>query len=327
MDAMSSRPITLRAYQSPRSRPGAGSTFALRRLLFVLIGLVQLAWQGASCAQMVFTGIPLTTVSDSFFEQSSIGFGFSIPGSGRVVGLGPDGRRTPDGAIHFAYRPSNALGPMGGRPPGSGLQGGFGHRGNRGGGSGLNFGFAQGSNRMLAQTTATVTVPNGGSGFFYSGTVTPFVTGFVPVVGGFASGPIVHPTPAAQMLPYARATGDGSEFAKPPYAMARRSASSHAARRPAVKTHAGKGRAAKANRLDASSAAQADESVSDIRRRRQAKQAHEVASLLNKAQLAIDDNKLAVAEVHLRSAARRASGEERQKILEQLKAVHRSRSE
>ncbi|MBW3600438.1 MAG: hypothetical protein KY475_24640, partial [Planctomycetes bacterium] len=41
--------------------------------------------------------------------------------------------------------------------------------------------------------TPTIVVPNGGTGTLFDGQIRPFVTGFVPVVGGGAPATVVSP--------------------------------------------------------------------------------------------------------------------------------------
>ena len=49
---------------------------------------------------------------------------------------------------------------------------------------GLNFWASQGSNRSMVMTAPSIVVPHGGFGMIRHGSWRPFVTGWVPVVGG-----------------------------------------------------------------------------------------------------------------------------------------------
>ncbi len=136
-------------------------------------------------------GAPFQSGGDGFFENVGVGFGFNIPGAsatgGRsaIVGLTPQGAFNP-GRINFGQGGAGAaLPPFGGFTPGNGSS--FGFTINSGRGS-ATFGLTadQGSSRSLVSQSASVTVMNGGTGFISDSSLRPFVTGVVPVVGGFA---------------------------------------------------------------------------------------------------------------------------------------------
>ena len=139
-------------------------------------------------AQQIFVETPNTNVSDSFFENLGVDFGFSLGGGdpngtgSRVVGLNPFGQ--PLGQIVFSQGGAgSAIPPFGGFDPNSGAQTGFAVLNGNGGGFGLGLNFSQGNTRTLTSTTPGVTVQNGFGGSIFNGTVSPFVTGVVPVVG------------------------------------------------------------------------------------------------------------------------------------------------
>ena len=140
-------------------------------------------------AQQIFVETPSTNVSDSFFENLGVDFGFSLGGGdpngtgSRVVGLNPFGQ--PLGQIVFSQGGANsAIPPFGGFDPNAGAQTGFAVLNGNGGGFGLGLNLNQGSTRTLTSTTPGVTVQNGFGGSIFNGSVSPFVTGVVPVVGG-----------------------------------------------------------------------------------------------------------------------------------------------
>ena len=110
--------------------------------------------------QNVVVGTPFNNVGDSFYEHSGVSGSWS------------------NGNAFFNWGGGGAVPPFGGYDPNGDARFGF----NVGG---LNLGFTagQGSSRFSSSQTPMVTVPNGGYGSMFSGTVTPFVTGFVPVVG------------------------------------------------------------------------------------------------------------------------------------------------
>ena len=151
-------------------------------ILFAL-GMSLLVTASAS-AQYSTIGNRFNNTSNSFYENIGVGFGFSIPGGANTVGIGPNGQRTPGGAIRFQQ--NNVLGAQpqfGNFAPGANGQAGFAVRG---GDAGFNLGltFGQGSSSSITSQSPSVTVPNGGTGFVSDTTMQPFVIGVIPVVGG-----------------------------------------------------------------------------------------------------------------------------------------------
>ncbi len=125
---------------------------------------------GAAAAQQVTVATPQTTVSDRFFEQ--MGSSWGLRGKNWFFQFGPPGN------------PNGAAPPFGGFDPSAGANFGLGF-----GGAGFNGGllgnFSQGSRRSFTSTTPIVTVQNGVPGYVADASVSPFVIGYVPVVGGF----------------------------------------------------------------------------------------------------------------------------------------------
>lgn len=110
--------------------------------------------------QNVVVGAPFNNVGDSFYES----FGSSGSWAGNNA--------------FFNWGGGAAIPPYGGYDPNSDARFGFSV-----GGLNLNFTAGQGSDRFSSSQTPMVTIPNGGSGNFFNGSISPFVTGFVPVVG------------------------------------------------------------------------------------------------------------------------------------------------
>ncbi len=136
-------------------------------------------------AQQILVSTPFTNVSDSFYERNGVNFGFSLPGGtgngSRIVGYGPGGI-TPN--IGFNQGSFGAtIPPVGGYSPNSSARFGFGRIGNGGGGFSLGFELGKGSSRSISSTTPSLMVQNGGYGSLFHGTVSPFVTGVIPVIG------------------------------------------------------------------------------------------------------------------------------------------------
>lgn len=96
------------------------------------------------------------------------------------MGLTPTGQLTPN--IGFSFGGGNAFPPFGNFNPNAG-----GNLNLRGRNFRLGLNFAKGSTTTLGSQTASLIVPNGGGGSLFSGQMTPFVTGVVPIVGRFES--------------------------------------------------------------------------------------------------------------------------------------------
>jgi len=142
----------------------------------------------------VFT--PFTTVGDSFYENFGVRFGFTLPGGSgngsRIVGLGSNGQFLPN--IMFTQGSAGSTVPaFGGYDPNASLRTGFGVISPGGGGFTLGLEMGQGSTRSITSTTPGVVVPNGFGGSISNGSVSPFVTGVIPVVGDGMSRAIYPP--------------------------------------------------------------------------------------------------------------------------------------
>lgn len=139
------------------------------RLPMTVALFLSCAFADAVSAQQIGVSTPNQTLSDGYFERFGVGFGLGFrQGS---FGL--------------------ALPQFGGYAPGAGATGGFGP-----------FGFeaSQGSRQSLTSQSPGVMVPNGGSAFIGAETLSPFVIGNVPVVGGFpVITSVMPPMPQAAM--------------------------------------------------------------------------------------------------------------------------------
>src|SRR5262245_12837964 len=129
------------------------------------------AWPAAAAfGQQVNVGTPFNAAGSSFFEQ--IGVGWGIRGNG-----------------WFANFPGPAPAPpFGGFDPNAGANFGF-----AGPNGFLNFTAGQGANTTFTGQAPSVTVMNGATGFFSDTVQRPFVTGLIPVVGGFPVAPPLGP--------------------------------------------------------------------------------------------------------------------------------------
>ena len=139
-------------------------------------------------AQQIYVETPGTRVTDSFYENMGVSFGFGLPGGqgngSRVVGLLPDGRLNPLGNIIFSQNGSaSAIPPFGGYDPNANANFGYGILTPGGGGYALGIQFGSGNTRSVSSVTPGIMVQNGFGGSIGSGAFRPFVTGVVPVVG------------------------------------------------------------------------------------------------------------------------------------------------
>ncbi|NQU24831.1 MAG: hypothetical protein HQ567_26410 [Candidatus Nealsonbacteria bacterium] len=145
-------------------------------LMLVVPGVCMIA-VGPAAAQQVTVATPFNSVSDSFFERNGVSWGGNWKGGHFSV---------------FGGNPNIAAPQFGGFDPGAGINGGVGV--NRNGFNGqFNFGMAQGSRRSMVSQTPMVTLSNGQPGFVSDTSQSPFVIGFIPVVGGYPSVGFVNP--------------------------------------------------------------------------------------------------------------------------------------
>ena len=143
-------------------------SMVIHPLAFVLAVATQ-SFSGApqASAQMIYTEVPFQNIQSSYSYGTSIGW--SLQGRNWFANFGGGGPLLP---------------PFGGTP-GGGLSGGFGFGGGGVRGN-LGFQFGQSSSQSISSTTPSLTTMNGYPGSISSGVVRPFVTGFTPVVGGYA---------------------------------------------------------------------------------------------------------------------------------------------
>lgn len=286
--------------------------------------------------QQVTVGTPMIGVQDSFYEHINLGWGMyqSNPHQSWFLNFGS---------------PMGAVPPFGGYNPASELRFGFGRSGP---GSGFHFNMAasQGSNRTLTMTSPSVTMMNGVPGSIFSGSIRPFVTGLIPVVGDY---PIMVPY-APYPYPYGIPYSGGypySGFVAPNFAapvspvMERLERLRHEPPPvPPRVTDDGRAEAEAADSLvlgdeaaspapmasssHSSSAERGDISVAEIRRLQaledEAKRL-ELRRLIQEAEAAERSGQLAVARVRYQQAATRATGEQRQFLLESVAKLKRQR--
>ena len=124
---------------------------------------------------------PFITAQDRFFESTNTRL--SVNGPGFFARFGATNAGSP---------------PFGGFNPNAGINSGF-STSNGPWSANFNFGLAQGSSRTLTSTTPGLTLTNGQPGVFINGVQRPFVTGLFPVVNNNTFLPALPPmTPLRQ---------------------------------------------------------------------------------------------------------------------------------
>ena len=134
----------------------------------VVLGGTWLA-DGRATAQQITAATPYHGASDNFFERTGVHWG--LQGKGGSFSFGGGAPMAPIG---------------GGMAPGGGIQGGF-HFGRPGRGGFFGFTAEQGARRSLVSQTPMLTTVNGLPGVVSDTSLSPFVVGTYPVVGGFPS--------------------------------------------------------------------------------------------------------------------------------------------
>lgn len=267
----------------------------LAAFIFCVVGVMQ--------AQQVNLQAPLVTATDSFSERFGVGFGFRFPGG--FFNQNSFGVAQPPFADPGAVNSGANFGFSLGKGP---------YRAN------FNFAAGQGSRRSLVSQTPSVTVQNGGSGAIFDGTVRPFVTGVIPVVGGISGR--VPPTGYAATRQYATPSGPTLYDRYQNY-MAQKAAGTLPDTAPNL-SEAAKREIEMASGLT-STAGHGDISVADIKRNRELARIaeeeaveREVAALLAKAEGARSARKFGLAKVYYQQAAARAEEPLKAKIKAQI---------
>ncbi len=133
-------------------------------------------------AQQVQITTPYHSINDSFYENFGVGWA-------PIFNMGNNG------GWYFSGIPANSTPPpFGGYDPAADSRFGF-----KLGPLGFNFLAGQGSNRSHVMQAPTIVIPNGGTGFLFDGSVSPFVMGVIPVVGNAPMTPVAT-SPLAERL-------------------------------------------------------------------------------------------------------------------------------
>lgn len=134
-------------------------------VVLCLAVFVQAALTVCHGQQQVLVETPFQQLGNSFYENNGIGWNFSRPN-------------------FYINVPNGVQPPFGLGNPGADAQLGFGV-GIGGGQLNFNLAMGQGSTTTNSVTSPSIMLPNGGTGSLFHGSFRPFVTSFVPVVGGF----------------------------------------------------------------------------------------------------------------------------------------------
>ena len=280
-------------------------------MMRIQVGLLSLAITAGAFAisaraQQINVATPMIGVNDSFYEHFNVAW--------RLRGGGP---RSP-WFLSFGT-PNSVIPPFGGYDPNNDLRFGFGSRN-----FGLNFSAGTGSSRSITMASPSVTMMNGAQGQFFSGSVRPFVTGLIPVVGNYPAAPyVVYPPFAPPVAPvYVSPLAEKLERLR--HEASHRSVVDPAEGAPDdLRLRAeDAGKAASVAAASApSSAARGDISVAEIRRQQaledEAKRA-ELERLIDEARTAERNGQWAIARVRYQQAVTRATGEQRTELLESL---------
>lgn len=283
----------------------------MRRTLAIgrWVVLAGLAWfPGVLAAQQATVQTPLHTVGDSFYERIGLQWGLNFPGGfarfgGPSVGVPPFGRFDSNAGLNF----------------------GLGFRGGNVNGF-LNGAFAQGFQRSFVTQAPVLTLTSGVPGYVGDASISPFVVGSIPVVGG-------APVFSNPRLP-TYSSGVGSDAVRQALQSARSGQPSgpvgQVGNLPHQEPTAAPAKVpedSSAERLaaaQASSAGQAAMSVAEARRLHAAEleaAQQEAQRYWQKGLAAEKEGSLASARIYYRLAAKRATGEFQKRILDRLETL------
>jgi hypothetical protein len=293
--------------------------------------------------QQVNVATPFHSVNDDFFERIGVGFGFNInsmppnpSGGTQVVGLLPDGSVNPTGQLQFRQGSIDSAVPQfGGHDPASDATLGYGIFGGEGG---LLFNFigGQGNSRTHVSQVPSVTLQNGTQGSFSDTSQTPFVTGLIPVVGGYG---FTVPTPYFPVMPAQTYSPLRDRIRQYKEQQQRREEailahrpfeeeSAGAAEIPAAELSEAEKLSLKAIESRGSTAGHGDLSVAEIKRRRAERvkadalvKDAELLTLIERGRGAEAAGKPGVAKIYYQQAARRADGETKNELLQKIEEL------
>ena len=277
-------------------------------LRIVVAFAICFALVGVSNAQQVQVTTPLVNVTDSFYENIGLNWGYQS--------------NNPNG-FSFNFGSPNSTAPaFGGFDPSSQARFGFGTS-TGGGRLSFNLSAGQGSNRTVTSSAPTLTLQNGVPGSIQDVSVRPFVVGFTPIVGGRPMGPVttrpVLTSPIAERMSRLR---QQAAAANPRARQSDRELLLGASQRDADSQPT---RTTSAPRATDSSAAHGDISLAEIRRQQQAQPRKsdngELQALIDTARVAEAGGYLGAARIRYRKAAAQATGQLKADLLAKLESL------
>lgn len=256
-------------------------------------------------AQQVQVTTPLTSVTDSFYENIGVNWGFQRSG--------------PNGGFSFNFGSPNSTAPaFGGFNPNNQANFGFATRG-RNGSAFFNLSAGQGNTRSITSAAPTLMLQNGVPGSVQDVSLRPFVTSFIPVVGDRSTAPtFTSPLKAKLDRLRQQASAESPTARKSDRELLLRASEnqSKSSKTPSRQP---------ARRVDESSAAHGDISVAEIRRRQQSEPQDDVSAeiqqLIQTARVAEASGYRGAARLRYRKAAALATGELKQELLSRLEAL------
>jgi hypothetical protein len=244
-------------------------------------------------SQQIVVGTPFNSLNDGYYEQYGVAWGLNWRGGHARFGM-----------------PNPAIPPFGKYDPSAGLRTGW-RFGNGNFNGNIFFHAAQGSYRSFTSQTPFVTLMNGYQGAFYDQSLSPFVTGYVPVVGDYpTAGPnSLDRVQVMRRLLASQNQGKTSDAEEPDpgEAMLPRHANSVTKtedRSPSTQT-----------RAQTSSADKPVPSVAEAKRLHELEKNaadQETLALMERAQAAAEEGKPQVAKIYYQMVVRRAQGEIKQ---------------
>jgi hypothetical protein len=252
--------------------------------------------------------VPLRAGAESYFEQFNVNWALDW--------------RTPHsfGFVQFGGAPA-ALPPFGGFRPGAGLEFGLARQWGNGSFS-LNLSAAQGRSSTLTMNAPSVMMMNGVPGFIQSGTVRPFVTGLIPVVGAYPVAPRWTPYPVAVPV---RVSPLVAKFQRLQYEAAVGGKPSPAESVELLEAPADSAASIAVRGLENESSAQrGDIGVAEIRRLQAAEDAQrqqELSQLIEEGRAAERQGQWSIARVRYQQAAARSEGEQRRLLLRDVERL------
>ena len=258
-----------------------------------------------SFGQQIGITTPAVSLGESYYESTGVNFGFRFGGANRQ-GSGSRG--------FFQQGSANsAIPPFGGYDPAGDARFGFGVVNGNGNGFSLGMRMGKGFGRSLTSNAPSVVVPNGGLGSVTDGSLRPFVTGVIPVVG----------FPSRSAYPSNVTPVYGPRYPSFPYAdyLAQRSIERASAprRAPARTVHYSN---------PESSAVRGDLSVAELKKQRkrlESQKDKELDDLIAKAKAFEEAGNIKLARLNYRRASQRARGMLRYELQTKVESLETSK--